>query len=158
MTPGADGPIYHLKLDLNGRSYVAARHHNKLRNLVEGLRTRGYRILRPFPEVDDVVSNAQVKALGDNRIMDSLPFYEGFGYSIKSLASTVLKSSSALRGARKSFQMEQISQRIDGFLQNIFLENDDLQFEQEVYQFFWEPIEKKLPPVMEEREEEEVRG
>lgn len=51
MSVNADGPVYQIKLDLNGRSYTATRHHNKLRSLVEQLKTRGYRILSPFPEV-----------------------------------------------------------------------------------------------------------
>ncbi len=164
MAPGADGPIYHIKLDMNGRAYVAARHHNKLRSLVEDLRTRGYRILRPFPEVEDMVQQAPVKV--ENSLVEALPFYEGFGYSIKSLASTMLKSTSAAHLRKKrSLQLEQMSQRIDTFLKTIFLENDDLQYEQEVYHFFWEPLQKKLPPVLEEEtsfdteeegEEEEV--
>ena len=151
MAPGADGPIYHIKLDMNGRTYVAARHHHKLRSLVDVLRSRGYSIWRPFPEVEDMMQSSTVKVESGNSLVEALPFYEGFGYSIKSLASTMLRSSSAA-GLRKkrSMQVEQISQRIDSFLKTIFLENDDLQYEQEIYQFFWEPLEKKLQPVMEE--------
>ncbi|TFJ83858.1 hypothetical protein NSK_004955 [Nannochloropsis salina CCMP1776] len=149
MTPGADGPTYHIKLNMNGRSYMAKRHHNKLRSLVEGLRARGYRVWRPFPEVEDMMRQSPVKV--ENSLVEALPFYEGFGYSIKSLASTMLKSTSASHLRKKrSVQLEQMSQRIDAFLKTVFLENDDLEYEQEVYHFFWEPLQKKLPPVMEE--------
>jgi len=154
MTPGADGPTYSIKLNMNGRSYVAKRNHNKLRSLVDGLRARGYRVWRPFPEVEDMVRQAPVKV--ENSLVEALPFYEGFGYSIKSLASTMLKSTSAAHLRKKrSVQLEQMSARIDAFLKTVFLENDDLQYEQEVYQFFWEPLEKKLPVLMEEEGGEE---
>lgn len=144
MTPGADGPTYSIKLNMNGRSYVAKRHHNKLRSLVDGLRDRGYRVWRPFPEVEEMVGQAPVKV--ENSLVEALPFYEGFGYSIKSLASTMLKSTSAAHLRKKrSVQLEQMSARIDAFLKTVFLENDDLQYEQVVSQFFWEPLEKKLP-------------
>jgi hypothetical protein len=153
MTGSADGPIYRIKLDINGRSYVAARHHSKLRTLVEQLRLRGYRILRPFPEVEEMVTMAPAIQKGPmEETLNALPFYEGFGYSIKSLASTVLRSSGSIR--KRSFQMEQISQRIDSFLKAVFSDNDDLQYEQQVYHFFWEPLEKKLQPVREEEFEE----
>jgi hypothetical protein len=139
---------------MNGRSYVAKRNHNKLRSLVDGLRARGYRVWRPFPEVEDMVRQAPVKV--ENSLVEALPFYEGFGYSIKSLASTMLKSTSAAHLRKKrSVQLEQMSARIDAFLKTVFLENDDLQYEQEVYQFFWEPLEKKLPVLMEEEGGEE---
>lgn len=59
MSVNADGPVYQIKLDLNGRSYTATRHHNKLRSLVEQLKTRGYRILSPFPEVRHCSSHGQ---------------------------------------------------------------------------------------------------
>eukprot|EP00624_Nannochloropsis_granulata_P001000 evm.model.NODE_14466_length_2302_cov_16.323631.1 len=115
MTPGADGPTYSIKLNMNGRSYVAKRHHNKLRSLVDGLRARGYRVWRPFPEVEDMVRQAPVKV--ENSLVEALPFYEGFGYSIKSLASTMLKSTSAAHLRKKrSVQLEQMSARIDAFL------------------------------------------
>lgn len=155
MTPGADGPTYSIKLNMNGRSYVAKRHHNKLRSLVDGLRARGYRVWRPFPEVEDMVRQAPVKV--ENSLVEALPFYEGFGYSIKSLASTMLKSTSAAHLRKKrSVQLEQMSARIDAFLKTVFLENDDLQYEQVVSQFFWEPLEKKLPVLLEEEGESDT--
>lgn len=85
MSASADGPVYQIKLDLNGRSYTATRHHNKLRHLVEQLKTRGYRILSPFPEVEDVDAFAPAKASSsfDNGAFGDIPIYENFGYSIK---------------------------------------------------------------------------
>lgn len=174
MPPGVEEPTYHIKLDLNGRTYVAKRQHAKLRALIDCLRTRGYSIWQKFPDVEDMLRQAPVKALPDTMsagndgcLVESLPFYEGFGYSIKALASTVLRSSAAgLRKRRSSLQLEQVSQKIDGFLKQLFSDNEDLQYEQEVYQFFWEPLQKKLPPVVEEedgtsdreQEEEEEDG
>lgn len=161
LGPGEEEPTYHLKLDLNGRVYVAARTHAQLRMLVETLRVKGYVLPRPFPEVRDVMAQAPVKVMAaDDRLVQALPFYEGFGYSIKALASTVLRSSAAagLRSRRRSFLVEQVTQRVEGFLKALFLENDDLQYEQEVYHFFWEPLEKKLQPVLEEGSDSEDEG
>lgn len=154
LSDSPNDPVYHIKLNMSGRQYVAARQHNKLRGLMEELRTRGYRILRPFPEVEDLVSLAPTSdGSGGGLGGSSIPFYEGFGYSIKSLASTMLRSSAAM-SLRRRCQLEQISRRIDAFLKAVFLENDDLQYEQQVYHFFWEPLEKKLSPVLEELEDE----
>ncbi len=161
LAPGEEEPTYHLKLDLNGRVYVAARTHAQLRMLVETLQAKGYVLPRHFPEVRDVMAQAPVKVMAaDDRLVQALPFYEGFGYSIKALASTVLRSSAAagLRSRRRSFLVEQVTQRVEGFLKALFLENEDLQYEQEVYHFFWEPLEKKLPPVLEEGSDSEDEG
>jgi hypothetical protein len=132
LSDSPNDPVYHIKLNMSGRQYVAARQHNKLRGLMEELRTRGYRILRPFPEVEDLVSLAPTSdGSGGGLGGSSIPFYEGFGYSIKSLASTMLRSSAAM-SLRRRCQLEQISRRIDAFLKAVFLENDDLQYEQQV--------------------------
>jgi len=153
MSNGFEGPTYHIKLSMNGRTYVASRNHSKLKSLVEQLKSKGYRIPNSFPEVAELVTMAPAKAV--ETTLDALPFYEGFGYSIKSVARSMLKSSA------RSVQLEQISQRIDGFLKNMFLEVGDEDSEQCISQFFWEPIEKELTPVVEEEEdvefEEDVR-
>lgn len=88
--------------------------------------------------MDDVDAYAPAKAF-DGAFSD-LPIYENFGYSIKSLASSVfrsttgrsLSSAGSNNGLRKSYRMEQISTRIDNFLKSIFSENEELQYEQQV--------------------------
>ena len=146
LSAGLEGPLYHLKLNINGRTYVASRNHNKLKSLVEQLKAKGHRIANPFPEVAEMVTMAPAQAM--ETTLDALPFYEGFGYSIKSVARSMLKNSA------KSVQLEQISQRIDSFLKNMFMEIGDEDSEQYISKFFWEPLEKELPPVLEEEEEE----
>lgn len=52
---------------------------------------------------------------------------------MQSLASSVFRSTCGVTGSssslmrKSSYRMEQISQRIDSFLQSIFSENEDLQ-------------------------------
>lgn len=108
--------------------------------------------MNPFPEVDDVGVPVSMSKGMEN--FDMFPFYETFGYSIKSLATTIVKRSEGICN-RMQPRLELVSQRIEAFLKNLFLENDGLQYEQDVYKFFWEPLGDKLSTVPEEDQEEE---